>query len=149
WILVDLIKWGGCRFSGPAVIDARYEQEIEGLAYVVGRAFLAGVRDDAQPLLASLLEHALELARRVAALAGVEADADEFALERQRRLERRERVLLRQVAQEAQDEVRADVVAALRVAHRVVQAADHDLHRDAARGVSLRIEEQLGVHHAV
>ena len=46
-----------------------------------------------------------ELARRVAALAGVEADADELAAERQRRVERRERVLLGEVAQEAQDQV--------------------------------------------
>ena len=70
-------------------------------------------------------------------------------LERQRRVERGERVLLGEVAQEAQDQVRADVVAPLRVVHRVAQAADDDLHRDAACGVRLRIEEQLGVHDAV
>jgi len=107
------------------------------------------VRDRAQPVVARGLEHALELARRVALLAGVEADADELALERQRGVERRERVLLGEMAQKAQDQLRADIVAPLGVVHRVAQAADHDLHRDTARGVSLRIEEQLGVDHAI
>jgi hypothetical protein len=94
-------------------------------------------------------EHPAELRRRVAALAAVEADAGELAAERPRGVERGERVVLGEVAQEAQDQLGARAVAGQRVLHRVAQAADHGLERDAARGVGLRVEEQLGVDHAV
>jgi hypothetical protein len=132
-----------------AVIDALGAEQRERLADVRRRAFFAGVRDHVQSEPARLREHARELARRVAALAGVEPDADESIAERQRGLERGERVVLREVAQEAQDQRRRDAVRRARLGHRVGEPADHHVHADAARGVALRIEEQLGVHDVV
>ena len=64
---------------------------------------------------------------------------------RQRLLERLDRVVLAEVAQEAQDQLGRDAERAFGVVHAVAHAADDDLHRDAAIGVRLRIEEQLGV----
>ena len=63
--------------AAHAVIDALDLEQVERLADVRGGAFLAGVRDRAQAEARAPCEHALELRRRVAALAGVEADADE------------------------------------------------------------------------
>jgi hypothetical protein len=68
------------------------------------------VRDAMQPKLAGPREHLGELLRRIAALAAVEAHADELVAMRHRFLERRERGLLGQVTQEAQDERRVDAV---------------------------------------
>ncbi len=68
---------------------------------------------------------------------------------RQRSVERRERVGFGEMAQEAQDQLARDAERLARVAHRVAQAEDDRLHRDAARGMGLRIEEQLGVDDVV
>ena len=66
--------------AAHAVVDALDLQHVERLADVRRRALLAGVRDRVQARAARRLrEHARELARRVAALAGVEPDADEVA----------------------------------------------------------------------
>src|SRR5262245_27268252 len=62
-----------------AEIDARDLEPIERLADVRRGAFLAGVRDRRDTERAHLREHPLELARRVAAFAGVEPDRDEVA----------------------------------------------------------------------
>jgi hypothetical protein len=67
----------------------------------------------------------------------------------QRLLQRLEGVVLAQVAQEAQDQLGADAQFAAHRCAGAVQAADHGLHRHAARGVGLRVEEDLGVHHVV
>ena len=53
------------------------------------------------------------------------------------------------MAQEAEDQLRRDAVARERIRHRVAEAADHDVEGDAARGVGLRIEEQLRVDDVV
>jgi hypothetical protein len=135
--------------AAHAVIDALDLEDVEGIGDVGGGAFLAGMGDGAEADAARLREHPRELRRWIAFLAGVEANADELGAERHRGLEGGERVLLGEVAQEAQDQLARDAVAAMRVVHRVAQPGDHDLHRDAARGVGLRIEEQLGVHHVV
>jgi hypothetical protein len=107
------------------------------------------VGDRAQAGVAGPGEDPLELARRVAALAGVEADAGQLGAERHRRLEGRQRVRLGEVAQEAEDQLRGDAVAPLAVGEGAADAADDRLHRHAAHGVGLRVEEDLGVDHVV
>ncbi len=139
----------GVFVAAHAVIDAVHVQDVEGFRDVRGRAFLSRMRDQAQIHRVRLREHAGELRRRIAALAGVEPDADDVTAKRHRGVERRERRLLGEVAEEAQDQVRGHAVATMRVVHRVAQPRDHDLHRDAAIGVRLRIEEQLGVDDVV
>jgi hypothetical protein len=66
-----------------------------------------------------------------------------------RLLQRGEGVVLAEVAQEAQDQVGAHAQLGVGVEAGAVQAADHDLHRHAARGVGLGVEEELGAHHVV
>ena len=81
--------------AAHAVVDALDLQHVERAADVCGRPLLAGVGDAVQAELAAAREHARELLRRMAALAAVEADADELVAVRQRLLERRERSRLR------------------------------------------------------
>ena len=135
--------------AAHAVIDPLDVQQLDRLANVCRWALLAGVRDRAKSVRARLREHALELAGRIAALARVEADADERIAMRQRRVERCERVCLGQVTQEAQDQLRRDAEPRVRLGHRVAQPADHGVDRDATRGMRLRIEEQLRVDHPI
>ena len=54
-----------------------------------------------------------------------------------------------EVAQEAQDQAGADAQLGLRALAGTVQAADHRADVDAARGVGLRVEEDLGMHDVV
>ena len=107
------------------------------------------MRHEFEPELAAAREHAGELLGRVAALAAVQAHADEVLAPGQRGLERGEGVFLAQVAQEAQDQLRADAQFLVRAPAGVVQAANDLLHRHAARGVRLRVEEDLCVHDVV
>jgi ABC-type Fe3+ transport system permease subunit len=64
-------------------------------------------------------------------------------------LQRLERLGLRQVAQEAQDQRGAHAQFGPGLHAGLVQAVDDRLHRHAARRVGLRVEEHLGVHHVV
>jgi hypothetical protein len=107
------------------------------------------MRDQVQAQLAAAREHARELLRRMPHLAGVEPDADEAVAKRQRLLQRLEGLFLAQVAQEAQDQRGAHAQLRAGLHAGAVQAVDDGLHRHAARGVRLRVEEHLGVHHVV
>ena len=53
------------------------------------------------------------------------------------------------MAQETQNQTGADPQFALRTLTGLMQAANHHANIDTARGMRLRIEEQLGVHHMV
>ena len=94
-------------------------------------------------------EHVFELLRRVADLAGIQADADEFIPKGQRLLQGFQGRLFAQVAQETQDQLRAHTQLGLRVHTSAVQAVNHHLHGHAALGVGLRIKEHFGVDHVV
>jgi hypothetical protein len=91
-----------------AVVDALGLQHVQRLPDVGGRAFLAGVGDDVQAQLAAAGKHAGELLGRVAALAGVQPDADELLAKGQGLLQRLEGLALAQVAQKAQDQRAGD-----------------------------------------
>ena len=131
--------------AADAVIDALGAEQRERLADVRRGAFLAGVGDRVEALCAGPREHPRELRRWIAALAGVETDADELVAVGQGGGERGERVFLGEVAEEAQDQRRGDAVLRASIGHRVVEAVEDRRHRDAADRVGLRIEEQLGV----
>ena len=131
------------------MVDALDLQQVERGPHVGRRAFFPGVRHQVQPQLAAAREDARELLGRMAHLAGIEPDADELVAIGQRLLQRLERFLLAQVAQEAQDQRRAHAQLVLGLLAGAVQAVDHGLHAHAARGVRLRVEEDLGVHHVV
>src|SRR6185312_10539878 len=119
-------------------------QEIERLAHVLGRPLLAGMgyRMQAEPTGAG--EDTLEQARRPSLLRRIEADADEAVAPRQRLIERALGIGLVEMAQEAEDQRRGDAILPLGVGLRTRQAVDHGLEGDAAAGVPLRIEEDLG-----
>jgi len=53
------------------------------------------------------------------------------------------------VAQEAQDQGSADAQPGFRIDAGAVQASNDGLHANAARGMRLRVEKQLGVDHVV
>ena len=131
------------------MVDAFGVQHIERAPDVGRRAFFAGVRYEAQAEFAAAREHPSELLRRVATLAAVEADADELLAIRQRLLQCGERRLFAQVAQKTHDQQGADTELALRRLARTGEAVDHDLETHAAVSVSLRVEEDFGVHHLV
>ena len=131
------------------MIDALDLQHVERIADVLRRTLFAGMRDRMQAELAAAREHASELLRRVAALARVESDANELAAIRHRFFQRRERLFLAEMAQEAHDQRAADAELALRANAGSREAADHRLEAHAARGMGLRIEEQFGVDDVV
>jgi hypothetical protein len=132
-----------------AVVDALGLQHVQRLPDVGGRAFLAGVGDDVQAQLAAAGKHAGELLGRVAALAGVQPDADELLAKGQGLLQRLEGLALAQVAQKAQDQRAGDAQLAPRLVAGAGQAVDHRLHRHAARGVRLRVEEDFGMCYVI
>src|SRR6185436_4577869 len=78
--------------AANAVIDPLRVQHVEGALDVGRRSLLAGVGDAVQAERAGPVEDAREFFRRVAALAAVEADADEVLAPRQRGVERRDRL---------------------------------------------------------
>ncbi len=73
---------------------------------VLGRAFFAGVGHGEEAFVAGTVEHALELARRVAHFRTVQAHGHERIAKRQRLVEGFLGFGFAQVAQEAEDQAR-------------------------------------------
>ena len=124
-------------------------QHVERIADVGRRPLLTGVCDEVQAELAATGEHAGELLRRVAALAAVEPDADQKVAVGQRRFQRLEGRLFAQMPQEAHDQRALDAELPPRRLDRAAQALDHGADGDAAVGVRLRVEEELGPHDVI
>ena len=94
--------------AAHAVVDALDAEQVERLPDVLRRAFLPRVRDRAQALGSRTREDARELRRRVAALPRVESDAGEVLADTATpRRASAHRVVFGEVAQEAEDQVRA------------------------------------------
>src|SRR3546814_18752183 len=74
-----------------------------------------------------------------------EPDAGDAVEPWQRFVERRFGLFFAQMAEEAEDELRRDAVAFARVVERAGDARDDGAEADAARGVTLRVEEDFGV----
>ena len=140
WVLDDV----------RAVVDAVRADVVHDRADVVDAADLIDVAVHRQSVaeLAGAGEHVGELLGRVAALVGVEADAEDPVPERDGGLQRLCGALGAVVAEEAHDQVGIDPERrALRGG--AVVAGHHGLERHAAGRVRLRVEEHLDVAHAV
>ncbi|MNI33084.1 hypothetical protein D3C73_870120 [compost metagenome] len=124
-------------------------QQVQRLADVFGRAFLAGVGAQLQPQVAGGGEDALELGRRMADLGRIQPDADEVAPIRLGGFQRGEGFVFRQVAQEAEDQAGGHAQFGLGPVHARDQALDHHAEGHAPVGVGLGIEEDFGVAHIV
>ena len=85
----------------------------------------------------------------MADLGGVQADGLDPVQPRLGRLQGLEGVVFAEMAQEAEDQPGGEAVRGLGARHRGQQALHHHGHRDAASGMSLRIEEDLRVRHRV
>jgi len=107
------------------------------------------VRHGAEPLGARTVVDVLELLGRVAGLARVEPHSGDVLAVGHRRVECGDRLALGKVAQEAQDQLRRDRELLLGLCERPLDPVDDGAHRDSARGMGLRIEEDLGVTHAL
>ncbi|PAV68560.1 hypothetical protein WR25_12060 [Diploscapter pachys] len=131
------------------MIDPVHVEQVERLADVLRRPLFPGMRDQLQPLRAGGGEDARELFGRMADLGRIEAHRSDPVEPRRRLLQRRERLLLAQMAQEAHDQRAGHAMPRFRLRHRGEQPLDHLAKGNAARRVSLRIEHDLGMHHAV
>ncbi len=89
--------------AADAVVDALGVEDVEGVGDVGGRALLAGVGDGVEPHGAGAGEDAGKSFRRVAALGGVEADAEDAVALRHRRLKGGEGVVFGEVSEETHD----------------------------------------------
>ncbi len=132
-----------------AVIDAPRLQHVERLPDVLGRTLLAGVRHARQAQQAGLREDPGELGGRVADLGRVEADRRQMVGERAGLLQRLQRLFLAAVAQEAQDQARRDAEPCPAFVEGAADPRAAGLEGDAAPGMGLRVEEDLGVAHAL
>ena len=133
------------------MVDPLDADLVEALPDVGDRIFLVdvAVHRQAEALVTGPREDVAELDGRVAALVGVEADADDPVLVGEGLLERRERGVGRQVAQEAHDQAVAQAERGLGVELRAAEALDHGGEGDAAARVRLRVEEHLRVDHVL
>jgi|GEM_PF-4969513 len=114
---------------------------------VLGRAFLAGMRDGHEAFAACPVEHTLELARWVAHFGTVQPNGNECVAKRQGLVQRLVGFVFAQVTKEAQDQAAADAQLVTAILECLVDAIEHHFERDAAVGVCLWIEEGLGVNH--
>jgi hypothetical protein len=115
-------------------------EEVERLPDVVRPGFLPGVRDAAQSFGRRGAEDVAEERGRVADLGGVQADADEVLPVAQRRPQRLHRLPRSPVPQEAQDQVRGDLVLSPSFGQPRRQSREHRPQRDAQRHVLLRVD---------
>ncbi|MCY1225920.1 hypothetical protein D9M72_381320 [compost metagenome] len=132
-----------------AVVDALHLEDVECVGDVLRRTFLARVGHQVQAQLTRLGKYARELLGRVALLGRIQAHADKAVAVGQRRFQRGEGVFLRQMAQEAQDQAAGEVIFGARLGQGIGDAVDHHADGHAARGMGLRIEEDLGVADVV
>ena len=132
-----------------AVIDARRPQQVEGLADIFRRTFLAGMGNDRLAEGAAAGEDAFELAGRIALFRRIEPEAVD---PRQMRLgfgQRGKGVFLAEMTQEAEDQPAADAPARLALLEALFQTVEHGQERNAARRMGLRVEEDFGMNDVV
>src|SRR5439155_19135305 len=123
--------------------------QLEALPYVGRRSLLTGVAHLVLAELAGARVRLGEAGRGMVALGGVEAHADPEVAVGQRVLERLHGLAAAEVAQEADDQVRAHAEPVASEREAVADASQHRLHRDAASGVRLGVAEHLGMTDVV
>jgi hypothetical protein len=124
-------------------------QQVERFMDIGRRAFLSCVRDDSQPQASRAGEDVGEFRRWMTDFGGIEPDAVDAAEIGERFVERRLGIGFAEMAEKAHDEFRADAVVGLRIVKRAGDACDHGLERDAAFGMSLRVEEDFDMANGV
>ena len=124
-------------------------QHIERLAHIGGRAFLASMGHALQPHGPGPRKHPREFRGWMAKLGRIEPHADDPAQKGLGRLQGGEGRLLIEMAQKAQYQRRGDAMPRLGLGHARQQPFHHHPHRNAARGMGLGVEEDLGVAHIV
>ena len=149
-LLVDDPLHQALVFDGSyAVVDALDFQQVDGFPDVFRRAFFTGVGDGQEAFVTCTVEHALELAWRMAHLGAVQTYGDKRVTERQRLIEGFLGFFFAQVAQEAEDQTAGDAQLLLAILQRGGDAVEHHFERDATIGVGLRVEERFGVNHVL
>ena len=132
-----------------AVVNSLHLQHIKRRPDIRGGAFFTGMRDQAKAEFAATRKHAREFLGRVAHLARIQPDADDFVAVRHGLLQRFKRFFLAQVAKKTQNQRCADAQLGLGIDAGAVQAVDDCRHDHAARRVGLRVEKNLGVDDVV
>ncbi len=135
--------------AAQAVVDAFHAEDVEGLGDVLRRALLPRVRHPAQAERGGGLVDLAELRGRIVDLGGVESDAGDAVQVGLGLVQGAQGRLGGLVAQEAEDQPGGDPVVPGAAAQRPPQPLDDRAHLHAARGVGLRVEEDLRVPHAL
>src|SRR6185437_15150370 len=135
----------GVLLTAHTVIDAPHGEQVERLTDIARRAFLAGMRDSEQSLRARTVEHRCELRRGMAGFRGIETYRRDELTIFEHLIEGAIGFSGAQVTQEARDEAMGHAEAALRLGERQLQALDDGAEGNAARGVCLRIEKDVGM----
>ena len=131
------------------MVDALGVKYIQGAPNIGRRAFFTRVGYQFEVELGRTLEHPFKLLGRMAALAGVQTHSDEFVSERKSLLEGFKSFVLGQMAQETQNQGRADAQLGLGVHTGAVQTGDDGAHRHFAIGMGLRVEKDFRMDHVV
>ena len=140
----------GSVFDGSyAMVDALDLEHIERAPDVGRRPLLAGVCHQPKTQFPRPGKHPCKLLRRVADLAGRQANAQNLVAQGQRLLQALKGLGLAQMPQKAQDQRGRHAKAGWRVRAGAVQPVDHHLGTQAVAGVGLGVKEDLGVQHLV
>ena len=131
------------------MVDPLGAEAVEGTGDEGSWPLLAGMGDAVEPRASAPCEHFAELLRRIAPFPGIETDADEPIAEGERPLEGLDGIRFGKVAEEAHDEGRRHSIPFDGKVDGPCQAGDHRLDGDAAGGVHLGVEEDLGADDVV
>ena len=114
-----------------------------------GGPFFARVSDGQQAFAPSAVEYGSELRRRVALFRRVQSYGRDEVYVGEGLFQRAHRIVRAQVPQETQDESVGDAELFLSLAQRTGDALEHGAKGDPPFRVSLRIEEDLNMDHAL
>src|SRR5678815_1887429 len=128
-----------------AMIEPLDPQDVERLAHIVGRTFLAGVRHESQSPCLRRAEYPLEFRRRMSKLRGVKTDSSEVIQVRLGAVQGLERVGFRKVTQEAHDQSRTDRERGSGLRERGDDPTNDRTETYAATQVGLRVEEDFRI----
>ncbi len=132
-----------------AVIDAPRLKDIQRLPDVLGRALLAGVHDAREAHLPGLPEDPANLRGGLPTSAESRPTASRCSAKGRASSSVRSAASSLQVAEEAQDQARRDSQLRRAVVEGAADPHATGLERDTTPGVRLRVEEDLGVTHAL
>src|SRR5262249_22823712 len=130
-------------------VDSPYVQKVQSLVDITGRPLFPGMRDRQQTIGACPVEYRSKLARWMTGFGGIQSHGTDGVCVRQGLLKRPQGVVSAQMPQETENEAVRDAELPLSLKESAADTIDDGLKRHAARGVRLRIEENLDVDHTV